>query len=438
MILLQKKTVFALITAIIFTQIFGQVSALSSDDVFNLVSKSNNYVLEGDSISAIKITDGGTEYWMVIASVDGKPTAYIPIKNSTGEVESSAVKARNLIKIAIVKRGIDDLRASYSLNWNFSTYNKSEFSDAAKELSGMPAKALIVKTELEQVNDNDARKIVTQIDTLRTMFDSVANQSSALSKHIEEAMAFEESFLTKPDTADLAEYEQYHKDFFLAEENLKDDYSELEAKIDSAKNGISALKSIDVSTKSALNNNLDMPIGTRTLDSIFSASSILKDQINGVFNSASSADSFYATLQTRIKMNEAWRLIYNTDADISKANSQLPTLEKAAENILAEENITYWTAQEQVAQLQTNWKNSETHYNGGRYEEAKLAAAKAKKNVLEILKQGVEEQPNGIPQELLIQIIVILAAGLAGLFLADKFYFKKKKEQGEEKDEEEY
>ncbi|MFA5357473.1 MAG: hypothetical protein WC308_00955 [archaeon] len=438
MIHLQKKTLFTLLAAILLTQIVGQAFALSSDDVFNLVSLSNNFIKTGESVSAIKITDNGIEYWIAIASVDSKPTAYIPIKNTNGEIESSALKARNLIKTAIVKRGIDDLRASYSLNWNFSTYNKSEFSDAAKEVSGMPAKALTVKTELEKISDNDARKLVTQVDALGTLFGSVANQSDALSKHIEEAMAFEDSFLSKPETGDLAKYEKYHDDFFLAEENLKNDYSELNTKISDIQNGISALKSLDISTKNMLNSNLDMPVGTRSLDSIFSSSSIIKDQINGVFNSAGSADNFYATLQTRVKMNEAWQLIYNNDAEISKANSQLPTLEKAAQNIFSDDYITSWSAQAEVAQLQTNWKNTETNYNGGRYEEAKLAATKAKKNVLEILKQGIPEAPNGIPQEILIQVIAVLAVVLVALFIADKFYFKKKKEEGEEKNEEEY
>ncbi|MCX6801156.1 MAG: hypothetical protein NTZ73_03125 [Candidatus Diapherotrites archaeon] len=425
--------------ALIITMIFvlgGACYAISFEEAFNIVSVTNNLISSGESTQAVKVIDSGADYWVVIATVENSTNAYIPVKSSDGSIESGAVKTRNLIKAAIVKIGMADLRNNYSASWGFSTTTKSELNDAAKELSAMPAKVLMVKTELEKVSDNEARKLMSPADALMGSYESVAEQSNELSKRVEESMAFESEFLEKPATDQISEYQKKYEEFFTEVESLKENYENLNSKINSLKEGISPLTSIDISTKSALNSNLDMPIRARVLDSVFSASDLIKDQVNGVFSSTSKADTYYSTLQTRLKRNEAWQLMYNSDKDITKANQNFQTLDKAAESILLEENVSFWVAKDEVEQLKTSWKNAVSNYNGGRYDEAKIAAAKAKKNVLEILKQGIEEQAQEFPQELIIQAIIILAVALFGLYIFETFYLKKKKKEEGENEEE--
>ena len=135
--------------------------------------------------------------------------------------------------------------------------------------------------------------------------------------------------------------------------------------------------------------------------------------------------------------NDAWKTLYGADNEITSLNPNFNSVAEAAEAILAEENVDYWKNQDSVSALQINWGQAKTKYNNAIYEKAVSFGKDAKKNVKNILKDGVADQEDN-SGEIITQIMIVLAVILVAVFILEKFVLNKRKEKMDYEEENDY
>ena len=232
------------------------------------------------------------------------------------------------------------------------------------------------------------------------------------------------------------DYESDNEDFFESMSAFKSGHDSITISLNTLKNGIGLLDSLTLNDRIALTQNLNLPTQTAKLTSFFNEMDTANQNMNQIFSSTSRVDTYVATLDTRILRNEAWSILYGTDDDILSADSRFETLEDASENILSEDNVAYWIAEDEVEALRVNWTQAKSRYESAKYETAKNSAEDAKENVLAILEAGLKSTDQEIPQELIINAIIILALIGLGLFVFEKY--KQRKEINGMKEGDEY
>jgi len=410
-------------------------AALSPQEATDFVSKTNNYLIEGEQaqiLPSVTITYRGSDYWVVAAVSRNNPNAFIPINDKKETVATGDIEARKLIETAIVLRNINLLKGDLVLGWHLSISNKNFFFDLSTGFTEMISKAITVKTELGKLSSPEAQELESLADDIIEELNLLNGQSEQLANFIDQGMEFENNFLDDPDTNELADYEDMHLDIFDAISKYKESYNALNLRISNLKQGISALGELTLNDKSALNQTLNLPAQTQRLNSFFGEIDNINESVQGIFSQTSRVDTFVSTLDTRIVRNEAWQILFGVDDDILDADSRFDTLERAAQSILSEENVDLWVAQDDVEALRVNWTQATSRYNSSKYETAKNSGKDAKKNVLRILEEGIQETSTELPQEIIIQAIIILIVIGIGIFLFEKFVMKKKEEEYEE------
>ncbi len=423
------KLAFLLILLVVAVNVI----AMSPEEATNLVSKTNNYLLNGEQVAILSpqvmILYKGTEYWVVAGMSGNNANVYIPVNNSIGEVANGAIEIRDLIGTNIVLNRLNELKGNYSVgDWPFSYPNKTRFYDLERAFSDKSPSLVTIQSDLDQVSG--ASSLVSQAEDVESAMISLSEDSKELAEKINEGIEFEKVYFTKPDTNQTRSYEKIFEEYFELIETYKINYNELNSSLTSLKNNIAAFQSGEVSSeqKNFYIGLLAMPQETAPLNNVFSISDQTKTLVEEVFSSSKNIENLVLNLETRKERNEAWKILYAPDAEINKLNSSFSSLSDAAEAILAEDNIGFWKDQDTVSALKTNWKQATTKYGNGVYISAKSFGADAKKNVKKILEEGTIEEEEGVPQELIINAIIILIVVIVGLFLFEKFYLNKKKE----------
>jgi hypothetical protein len=295
----------------------------------------------------------------------------------------------------------------------------------------------VVSVRIELAKSDDTKELASEVEDIESQLNDMAETSQLVAEIINDSMDFENNLFSSPDTNQIADYEELNTEFFTAISDYKTMYDSLNASLNLVKQNIGLSESITLNNKTALTQNLSMPTQASKLSTFFNEIDSANQQMQEIFSSTNRTDTYVATLSTRIMMNDAWKLLYATDDEILEADSRFKTLEEAAENILSEENSTIWVNQDEVEALRLNWTQAESRYESTKYETAINSAKSAKKNVLAIIEDGVIIESNEIPQELIINAIIILLIGVAGLFIYEKI-LKKKKEDEETEYEQEY
>ncbi len=411
--------------------------ALSPQEATSYVTSTNNFLFDGESaeiLPAVPITYSKDDYWVVAAASGTTINAYIPISDETKEIPKGDIAVRKLIESAIVLRKTQQYKNENSLNWHFSISNRNYFYDLASAYTEMIPKVINVKTELAKLSGTSELEGLAE-DIQGDLEDMVEN-SNTLAGLIDESMAFETELLSEPDTNMINDYESLNANFFEAISEYKNSYTALSLNLSALQGGIGGLDSATYNEKLALNSGLELPVQTAKLSSFFNDVDAANQNMNQIFSSTSRVDTYVATLDTRVLRNEAWSILYGTDDDILSADSRFETLEDASENILSEDNVAYWIAEDEVEALRVNWTQAKSRYESAKYETAKNSAEDAKENVLAILEAGLKSTDQEIPQELIINAIIILAVIGLGLFVFEKY--KQRKEISEMKEGDDY
>lgn len=427
------------ISAIMLIVLAAGVFAISADQAIAIVSVQNNYLMPNETASVSKglITYSGEQYQIVAAQIDSKINAYIPIKNSTGEIATKDIEVRDLIKTTIIYSQISQLNQSVSAaDWPFSYSTKSYFFDLSNDYGALMNSLITVKTELNKLGDSQSKQIASDAETASAMADDLAAESTKMAAQVDGARAFETDFLNNPDTNKITLYENYYDDYFSSVQAIKEKFSALDTKLTTISQGIGALENsaLTVDQKRSYQALLAEPVNARRLPNFFSSTDELRTEIEGIFNAGKNSESFATTLASRKTRNDAWQMLYGQNAALIKLDSSFETLQKASTAVLSTDNVDLWANQDAVSALKTNWAGAESRFNNAEYDKAKDFATKAQSNIKLILADGTKPVVNN-DTEIIKYAIAGLVIVVVVVFVLQNFVFKKKKDEGESVEE---
>lgn len=419
--------------------------SISPDEAVAIVSVKNNYLMPNESTSVVNglITYNGVKYMMVAATKSDSITAYIPLKNTDGNIATMDLEIRETIRTAILYTKMSTLKdGTTPANWPFSYSTKNFFYDLGTDFTSLMNDALSVQTILNAIGTEDAKTLATKADDVQAKADSLAKTSRQLSTQIDTSMKYETDFLTNPDTNKSTKYETYYKTYFTSVSQYKQDFTQLNQVVTELNQEISTLDPSKLTTEQQNSYQLLLtkaPIALSKssrpnpakLDSFFGTNDQIRTLIEGIFNDSRNSESFATTLASRKTRNEAWKMMYGTNEALMKINSSFETLEKAANAILSTDNIDSWADREAVDGLQANWSGAQSRYNNSEYEKAKDFALKAQKNVKQVIDGGTLSTIDNSGQDLLIKIVIGLIIIVIGMFVFENFIMKKKKAEEE-------
>jgi hypothetical protein len=431
------KKICLIIIVLLF---FSLANAMSPDEATTFVTKTNNFLTTNEVPAiltpTVTIEYNNVKYWVISGLSGTTVNVYIPINTVEKEVATGPVEIRDLIKTVIILNRMFEIKNSYPVSdWPFSITNKNNFNTMRNKFNEKIPSYTTIETAFSNVSGGE--EIVNNTRSIKTLLEKLSNQSKNLVDIIEDSSQFENNFFTNPKTTHLNEYQKNLENYFDEIDSYKKDFELLQNTVNLLRNNIGRFQGseISVSEKEFYNNIARLPIETNSLNNIFSRASIIQETTIQIFNSIQNIENFVLNLETRQEKNNAWKIIYSTDEDIRRVNPNINTLEAAANTILDEDNVNFWKNQESVKALRANWRQTQQTYNNGVYNSSVEFARSSKRNVLDILRDGFldfEEEPI---DQLIINIIILLIILIVGIFLFEKFYLNKKKNDIIEDDE---
>lgn len=421
------KKLLVILLVVFFTT---NLLALSPNDAVTFVSSTNNYLLSNETPAIlspqVQIKYNDELYWVIVGANGDNIGVYIPVSDKS-EIASGAIEIRELITTNIVLSKMFQLRNSYpASDWPFSHPVKNRFFDIENSLRNLSPSISNVIIDLEKIEDT-ADLIVTA-KKVKKGVDDLGVESIELANLVEEGIAFEKEFFSNPLTKETKNYEDLFKSYFSKVLDYKENYNLLKSDIDVLRQGIGSFQgNMSNTQKEFYLSVLRLPNETTALSSFFTLNDSTKTLVEEVFNTSKNIENFVLNLETRKNRNNAWQMLYGFDNSINKINSSFSSLNDAAAAILAEDNVNLWADQDSVAILKINYKQTVDNYNKGIYDKSINFASDAKKNVKSVLEKGVSEFVDN-SGEIIFQVIILLIIVLVGIFLAEKFYFNKKKE----------
>jgi hypothetical protein len=440
-----KQILLSVLLVLLVLLVSAPAFSISPDEAVAIVSVKNNYLMPNESTSVVSgmITYNGTKYIVVAATKSDSITAYIPLKNTDGNIASMDLEIREIIKTAIVYTKMSTLKSTTTpANWPFSYSTKNFFYDLGTDFTSLMNDALSIQTILNAIGTSEAKALATKADDVQAKAEALAKTSKELSTQVDTAMKYETDFLTNPDTNKANKYETYYKTYFTSLALYKQTFTQINQAITELNQEISTL---DPSKLTAEQQNSYQLLLTKApialskasrpnpskLDSFLGTTDQIRTLIEGVFNESKNSESFATTLASRKTRNEAWKMMYGTNDALLKINPSFETLEKAANAILSTDNIDSWADREAVDGLQANWSGAQSRYNNSEYEKAKNFATNAQKNVKQVIDGGTISTVDNSGQDLLIKIVIGLIIIVIGIFVFENFIMKKKKPEEE-------
>ncbi len=437
----QAFRIAALCAVLILTA--AMALALSADEAIAIATVQNNYLSSGESASVAKemITYNSEKFIIVAAQSNSKVNCYIPIKNQTGEIYSNDLGIRELIKTTIVYTKTDSLKNGTSAaSWPFSYSTQNSMNDWANDFTTLMNQVITVETELTKLGatDAEAKTLATKANEAQALSEETALMAKDISTQVQTSMKLEQDFLTSPDANEVTKYENAYKAYFDNISELKNSYTELDNRLKTLSQGIGSLETnqLTIDQKRSLLQLLSMPVNAARLPTFFNESVQLRTAIEAIFTDSKNSDSYASTLASRKNRNEAWKVIYGYNESLAKLDKSFTTLQNASNAILSEDNVTQWKNQDAVEALKINWSSAQSRYSTAEYEKAKDFATRAKKNIEQIMADGVMPIEDN-SQDLIIKAIGGLIAAIVIIFIVEKLFLKKKKKP-EEYDAPEY
>jgi uncharacterized protein YpmB len=432
------RKIFILFLILLFV---NSALALSPNEAVTFVTRTNNFLLDNEQGAIVSpqvtINYDGDEYY-VVAGLTSQDNigVYIPVSENL-EISEGAIEIRELISTEIVLDNVFELKNSYpASDWPFSHPVKTKFYDLSNSLNNLSPSIANVINDLSGIEG--AEELEDLAIEVKDKVDNLSVESEELAILIEEGISFEAEFLSDPDTNQRKDYEDLFENYFEEVDDYKSNYNALEADIDFLRQGIGSFQgNIESSQKEFYLSVMRLPNETASLPSFFTLNETTKTFVEQIFQNSKNIENYVSNLTTRKNRNEAWKVIYANNEDITKLNNNFSNLDEATTAILSEDNVDFWKEQNEVRALRTNYRQAVENYENGIYSKAISFGDDAKDNVELILESGaIEVEDNS--SELITQIIIALIIILVVVFLAEKYYFNKKEEINDMYEEEFY
>ena len=385
--------------------------AISGQDAVNFAKQQNNFFYENESAEispSVKISYKSADYWVIAVLSGGSLKSFIPVKDTTPPVlADTSLARRELVKTAYVLRMEGELRETSSRQglWLFDATNVKFFSDLSSDLKNERVDLTTIKASLE-----GHPELQSDTDGLKDQLEEMHPIASEISQSLLDAVNFESSYISEPDTNRLNAFMNKFDDAFGLIDELEVKRMAYLADLEKLKQAI-ALTDFPIETKQSLNRLANVPLGFQQFGSKVLIATDLGEKLNKVFSDASkNVDSMLEDLGTREKRNTAYALLYGDSEDIISKTSKR-NLSQLMEVILTEENIYLWKEQAKVSSAKDSWTKAVTFYNSGNFQFVQQFAEKAKKDAIAVYGGGMEDENPGVNTDLLFTgaVFIIIA-----------------------------
>jgi len=385
--------------------------AMSGQDAVNFAKQQNNFFYENESAEispSVKISCKGADYWVIAVLSSGSLKSFIPVKDATPPaLADTSLARRELVKTAYVLRMEGELREMSSRQglWLFDATNVKFFSDLSSDLKNERVDLTTIKASLE-----GHPELQSDTDGLKGRLEEMHPLASEISQSLLDAVNFESSYISEPDTNRLNAFMNKFDDAFGLIDGLEVKRMAYLADLEKLKQAI-ALADFPIETKQSLNRLANVPLGFQQFGSKVLIATDLGEKLDKVFSDASkNVDSMLEDLGTREKRNAAYALLYGDSEDIISRTSER-NLSQLLGVILAEENIYLWKEQGKVSSAKDSWTKAVTFYNSGSFQFVQQFAEKAKKDAMAVYSGGMEDENPGVNTDLLFTgaVFIIIA-----------------------------
>ncbi|MFH1586760.1 MAG: hypothetical protein ABID38_02810 [Candidatus Diapherotrites archaeon] len=394
-------------------------SAMSSNEAARFVGEQHYYLYTGETVEEpiVKIINGEDGYWVVPVISGNAPSTFFALDSSSGELEETRATNSKLFRSAdllreylLVKKGVS---ANPQVDWPIISDRASSFETISRKLSDEQFQLNIISSS---VNDSGIRSDILE---LNSMLSAMIRKCDDISAGINESLLFEGNFITSPDTKEYNSLKSKFTAPLGLMIGLKTDKEEYESKVEQLRQKIPGL-SLAADEKSYIDNLAKPPEEIVGITGYSQDAMNLKGSIDTIYSNVNARnDSQLDDFELRLQRDAAYNAI-NLDNPrlIDKTDSELPTLRKAAETILAKENKSYWKNREKLQKFEEEWRSTERYFENGKYELAASSAEKSITYAIAVYGDGFSDSGNDpiISTDLLILIAVVLGALLLLIF----------------------
>jgi len=384
-------------------------AAISGQEALAFASK-NNYFLQGNEIAEIspnvKITHNSKAYWAVSIVSGDSLTGLIPVSVDSASIPSKNTDRKKIIETAYYLRSHDQIKrnALQYDQWVFSSLNSKRMDELATKLKS--ESSLDLTTIESELTDYPA--LLGILEEIKQDIESMHPKATALASELSATSSFESNFYNNPDTSDLETLKAKFENAFGKITVLEQEKTAYLLDVDELLQGI-AQTGLAIETKQSLGALANAPQREIAFVSGLSNSSAnLKDSLLGSFDTALSRSQTLADdLETRIKRNNSYAVLYGQDNDIIEKTSA-SSLEGLVGLVLSDEYQPYWKNQEELAGMRDSWQKAEAYFKNGNFETAVSFAAKTKKSALKVHEDGFTEPDTMLDTDFLITMAVLI------------------------------
>ena len=398
----------ALIIAILLSIHFAL--AISSSEALSFIQQESHFLKENESVEIFPdafVSLQGKDYFVATIVSNDAVKGFIAVEKEKKSIVSQNALNRELFRAGFISRSIaeykDDL-GKRGINWFFSSSNATFAGSLSRFLSDE-------KFELATIRNEMTGSALSTIDSMNGLLEEMSSQADELKNSLNEAVEFESSFLIQPDANNSDKLKENYWKVFDSVAGLEENAISYDASVSKLKQFISQSE-LDVATKQNLISLANPPEGFYTIGSWSLQSADLRQGIDSFYSQANvNISSWLDNLQSRIKMNNSWILLYGEDKDLlEKTGNNFSSLKQAYDYIFSEQYRDFWKRQDRLQELNSNWSKAVNNYNSGAFDSVSGFALKAKQDVVAIYSDGLVQSGNDftfIAIEVVIALIII-------------------------------
>ncbi|MDO8628054.1 MAG: hypothetical protein Q7K42_06310, partial [Candidatus Diapherotrites archaeon] len=206
---------------------------------------------------------------------------------------------------------------------------------------------------------------------------------------ISDAVSFESDFLVAPDTNSADKLNQKYETVFDLVVVLEQDAISYDSKLSQLNQFISESE-LDVSTKQNLINLSKPPEGFYNFGNWSLQSADLRQEINSFYSLSNSNISLWLdNLQSRLKMNSSWILLYGEDKQLlEKTGNTFSSLKQAYDYIFSDDARDNWIAQDKLNDLNSDWSKAVNAYTNGDFDSILPLSIRVRSEIVAIYSAG--------------------------------------------------
>ncbi len=410
-----------LLVVLCFLVLFGaQVQAISATGAINYVAMQNHFLYQDEKYEQpnVKVNYGGKLYWVIPVTLNDELVVLFAIEEQEGTLAEDKGVNRHLFRTSAVLRDYTDMKKTISLRsdirWLITTEFSRIFSDLGNSLQGEVSDLGIIKTAVSDSGIN------SKTNSMSSKLVSMSLKCNTISAAINEALAFEAEFFSEASAEEYEELKDKLNTVFNMIADLDNDAKDYKDDVNDLWQMISVQDELSSQDKSFLIDKARPDEEFNKIGGYVITALQLESSIEAVYtNTQKNIDSYLDEFDQRLKMNEAYSLIYEDNESLAnKTNNAFSDLEEAANYILDEERSSLWKDLDSLSRFSSYWEKTEDYFNKRDYENALEYGNKAIKEAATVYNNGFysDDTEPIFTEELIFNLIVLLVIAIIILY----------------------